>query len=98
MTSTMSHCGNSREKVYFPKSSFWPMLSGYQAEKRTRAGICSRQTCRAYAEPISIDSAMLPFIAKEMAFCWTLVSQRRDLEGLRDIPGIPSCWARGQRG
>ena len=32
-----------------------PMLSGsYQAEKATIAGICNRQTCNAYADPISI--------------------------------------------
>ena len=39
-----------------------------RALNRTSAGICSRQTCKAYAEPISMDSAMLPFMAKEMAF------------------------------
>ena len=34
-----------------------PIFPGsYSAEKRTMAGICSRQTCRAYAEPISILS------------------------------------------
>ena len=39
------------------------------ALKRTSAGICSRHTCSAYADPISIDRAMLPFMAKEIAFC-----------------------------
>ena len=38
------------------------------ALKRTRAGTCNMQTCSAYAEPISIDKAILPFIANEMAF------------------------------
>ena len=45
-------------------SMFWPM----SALNSTKAGICSRQTCKAYADPISIESAMLPFIAKDMAF------------------------------
>lgn len=40
----------------------------YRALNRTRAGTCNKQTCNAYAEPISMDRAMLPFIAKEIAF------------------------------
>ena len=39
-----------------------------KALNRTKAGICNRHTCSAYAEPISMDRAMLPFIAKEIAF------------------------------
>ena len=40
----------------------------YHREKPTMAGIWIRQTCRAYAEPISSDKTMFPFSAKEMAF------------------------------
>ncbi len=64
---TMSNCGNMREKVW-PIRSVGSMYRPWIAEKRTRAGICRRQTCRAYAEPISMERAILPFIAKEIAF------------------------------
>ena len=37
-------------------------------EKTTSAGICNKQTCKAYALPISIDKATFPFIANEIAF------------------------------
>jgi hypothetical protein len=40
----------------------------YHREKPTMAGIWMRQTCRAYAEPISSDKTMFPFNAKEIAF------------------------------
>ena len=66
------------------------MFSGsYQAENATIAGICKRQTCNAYADPISILefalvgirdshidanlSAMFPFMAKDMAFMNSVV-------------------------
>jgi hypothetical protein len=42
----------------------WPRTALYS----TSAGICSRHTCSAYAEPISIERAMFPFIANDMAF------------------------------
>ena len=40
----------------------------YTALNKTRAGTCNKQTCRAYADPISMDRAIFPFMAKEMAF------------------------------
>lgn len=43
------------ERQYLKVSATDPILSGaYQAEKATMAGTWSRQTCRAYAEPISM--------------------------------------------
>lgn len=36
-------------------------------EYATKAGICNKQTWSTYAEPISIDNAMFPFIANEIA-------------------------------
>jgi hypothetical protein len=44
------------------------MLLTFHALKATMAGICRRQTCSAYADPISILSAIFPFIAKLIAF------------------------------
>ena len=38
------------------------------ALNRTRAGICKRHTWSAYAEPISMESAIFPFMAKDIAF------------------------------
>jgi hypothetical protein len=43
------------EGRYLKVSATDPILSGaYQAEKATIAGTWSKQTCRAYAEPISM--------------------------------------------
>lgn len=45
----------SKKGQYLKVSATEPSFSGaYQAEKATIAGIWSKQTCRAYAEPISI--------------------------------------------
>ncbi|KAH3669932.1 hypothetical protein OGATHE_002744 [Ogataea polymorpha] len=36
-------------------------------------GICSKQTCSAYADPISIDSATFPWVANEIALTNSVV-------------------------
>ncbi len=42
-------------KTYVKVSATEPILSGaYHAENATMAGICSKQTCKAYADPISM--------------------------------------------
>ena len=52
----LMHCPSlGRQSTYVNVSATEPILSGkYQLENATIAGIWSRQTCRAYAEPISI--------------------------------------------
>ena len=45
----------SEWRAYVKVLATSPMFSGsYHAEKATIAGICNRQTCNAYADPISI--------------------------------------------
>ena len=48
--------------TYVNVSETEPIFSGaYQAEKATIAGICNKQTCRAYAEPISILNHLVKY-------------------------------------